>query len=546
MVSYDSMGIDVNTPLAQRCAEFYVLERMFSELHPYINDAYPTGALPLGTEFGRGGRQEMRAYSVRLTFLKLEEEMADLFVRYISMVSGGEMRYLWTYRGNRLMRESKREDPDYKNMRILYYSPDAEPSKCRAPESHAEEGHNYKCYGGEKAADRDIHGDDLLDGYMLEFFAKLGEYTGERGSRTSAWQDWWQVAGDPTPEVMQSLADAFIHPWWFSTHGPNRPITAYSDTQTPVVMPQQRARYDSGELKLKAMYSTSCGGFNWALPAEYAAMYLRGEMTRRSFVDRCWSIQHNGGSLFNKIWGTGTLQRMLEIQHGNQYHTLAAYSDTYIQQLYKEQYLQPGETLGKVKLKESDGSINSDNYCACCYWYYSETGDQDPCSTYSGGNYVEPNEGCYFYDKWTHQDTSYDSGEGHDSTEGVHNCPMCADGCDCEQCDHEHDMCSKCTQCLVCIPHKHNAPGEYALIDPSTWSTANTTTTTMTVPSGAMITGAKHTMCLTCEQCVECGACKCETPPCGSSDWHNSHVCSCYANGTDGGDTDGSDASTDD
>jgi len=54
------------------------------------------------------------------------------------------------------------------------------------------------------------------------------------------------------------------------------------------------------------------GGDKWAYIAEVVHKYVTGEYTPLLFVDMCWSLEHNGGQFFGKLWNTHQLQGVLD------------------------------------------------------------------------------------------------------------------------------------------------------------------------------------------------------------------------------------------
>jgi hypothetical protein len=54
------------------------------------------------------------------------------------------------------------------------------------------------------------------------------------------------------------------------------------------------------------------GGYKWAYIAEVVHKYVTGEYTPLLFVDMCWSLEHNGGQFFGKLWNTHQLQGVLD------------------------------------------------------------------------------------------------------------------------------------------------------------------------------------------------------------------------------------------
>jgi hypothetical protein len=60
--------------------------------------------------------------------------------------------------------------------------------------------------------------------------------------------------------------------------------------------------------------------------ARLLGRYLRGELNRRVFVDQCFSLEHNTGSVFNKLYDTSRLARALVAQSQDDYGTLLVYA----------------------------------------------------------------------------------------------------------------------------------------------------------------------------------------------------------------------------
>jgi hypothetical protein len=66
------------------------------------------------------------------------------------------------------------------------------------------------------------------------------------------------------------------------------------------------------EQAFKAFGSSTYGGDKWAYIAEVVRKYVTGEYTPLLFVDMCWSLEHNGGQFFGKLWNTHMLQSVLD------------------------------------------------------------------------------------------------------------------------------------------------------------------------------------------------------------------------------------------
>lgn len=61
-----------------------------------------------------------------------------------------------------------------------------------------------------------------------------------------------------------------------------------------------------------AFHHGSYGGANWARIADNLTRYEKGEISRLTFIDTCWGLQHNTGSMFSKAWVSGKLLAILQ------------------------------------------------------------------------------------------------------------------------------------------------------------------------------------------------------------------------------------------
>lgn len=64
------------------------------------------------------------------------------------------------------------------------------------------------------------------------------------------------------------------------------------------------------------------GGEAWAVVARLLKDHLKGRVIARTFVDQCFSLEHNTGSVFNKLYDTSTLGGILEAQGADDYGAL--------------------------------------------------------------------------------------------------------------------------------------------------------------------------------------------------------------------------------
>jgi hypothetical protein len=90
------------------------------------------------------------------------------------------------------------------------------------------------------------------------------------------------------------------------------------------------------EEAFEAFGSNAYGGTKWAYIARVLRMFETEETSAISFVDMCWSLEHNGGQFFGKLWNTYRLQAVLNANVREDMPTLLANASPDVQQLYTE------------------------------------------------------------------------------------------------------------------------------------------------------------------------------------------------------------------
>lgn len=68
------------------------------------------------------------------------------------------------------------------------------------------------------------------------------------------------------------------------------------------------------------------GGEAWAPVAAMLARYARHELPHRVFIDQCFTLQHNNGSLFDKFHDTSRMRTVLDAQAAGDLFTLAEHA----------------------------------------------------------------------------------------------------------------------------------------------------------------------------------------------------------------------------
>lgn len=68
------------------------------------------------------------------------------------------------------------------------------------------------------------------------------------------------------------------------------------------------------------------GGDAWAGIAKVLRCYLEGRMNKRIFVDRCFSLEHNSGCCFNKLYCVRNVPTVLSAHGNDEYDTLLSFA----------------------------------------------------------------------------------------------------------------------------------------------------------------------------------------------------------------------------
>lgn len=76
------------------------------------------------------------------------------------------------------------------------------------------------------------------------------------------------------------------------------------------------------------------GGESWAFIAQVGWEYATGRMTAHAFMDRVWTLQHNGGNIFDKMHDPWRLDKLLRVQAADNYAGLARYASPEVRDLW--------------------------------------------------------------------------------------------------------------------------------------------------------------------------------------------------------------------
>lgn len=77
------------------------------------------------------------------------------------------------------------------------------------------------------------------------------------------------------------------------------------------------------------------GGDAWASIASVLRAYLEGRINKRIFVDRCFSLEHNSGCVFNKLYDTRKVNPVLEAHGEDDYSTLLVHASKEVKHLWR-------------------------------------------------------------------------------------------------------------------------------------------------------------------------------------------------------------------
>ena len=272
--------IDLDLDVVAECSSFYVREMLAH----------------LGS---RTAEQRFKAQVARL---------APKLAAYMATIVGGEIRYYGMGEGEGLTCGCHCQDCHYDNSDSYWC---ATPCECEDDDVC---GHYYICEwcsdGGDgyeesstvehnvSACGEEEPGAEItpsVDDWnvsddMLTFLERYGN--GNGNGRKDAWHGWhkWQRNGGDIVKMLDEASKMFTH---------------------------------------DGMWGGSYGGEGWATIAKLTRDYYSGKVKPATFVDRVWSVEHNGGNAFDKGYGDAAyrLANVLQVQYRNEYDKLCAYVD---------------------------------------------------------------------------------------------------------------------------------------------------------------------------------------------------------------------------
>jgi hypothetical protein len=147
---------------------------------------------------------------------------------------------------------------------------------------------------------------------------------------------------------------------------------------------QKAAEYAAQMFSEKGWFG-SYGGKNWAMAAKVVGWYNSGDLngapfSPAMFLDRCFSLQHNTGSIFNKKpWSNGFLDRyqidQLLTAHGNSdWKTLSNWASDEVVILFRQQWRAANAARRRKGYSELDCPLDDNDHvfgesedCPCGY-----------------------------------------------------------------------------------------------------------------------------------------------------------------------------------
>lgn len=291
-------GIDVDASLHSWVADFYVLEQMVSDAYTWNGDVrFLKGVYP--SLYGMDNRIERIQYHVKQSFEALVDKLCHQLGMYTLLAAVGEARW-YTALDQRVLAQVTAEGDD---------EFDPPNGSIQMPEGMVP---------GEHFTEVTLY--DVLDHRIVHYMMTINEGQ-DYHSATNRYVAWEQ-AGELLDEfdndmtaLMRELAKVFTLPIWGHTVRIPDSWQDNEDAWAPFMNGMALINYQgTGPWQEHANSGHAMGGAAWALPCHMTADMLEGNIQRSTYVDRMWSVQHNSGSFFNKVWDTTRLNACLGLQ----------------------------------------------------------------------------------------------------------------------------------------------------------------------------------------------------------------------------------------
>lgn len=179
----------------------------------------------------------------------------------------------------------------------------------------------------------------VADFYLLEYLAASGDADGAR--RLEQWTP--QLAKDLVGQLDLVIGAELGHyeraPSGYLPEPLREFLHRISEGDSQAAWPRVRA--ESGAVAALEMAAQAFrgpgvefGGEAWAPIAEMLRRYLANEMPQRVFIDQCFTLQHNNGSLLDKYFDVENVQSVLDAQASGRLETLAAHASEEVREAW--------------------------------------------------------------------------------------------------------------------------------------------------------------------------------------------------------------------
>lgn len=308
--TYGGVTIRTDVPLAVRCADFYILESLYNEGRRI---ARPNG--DGGYFYERSApmdsRLELRQIEAEKRFHSYIDDMYEEFRTYLYVAAAGELSYI--------------HNPDGRDYELEF---DYCPEHNDEPGEWSDCGNDYD-HGCDCEPDEDGDTDcEWIDGSCECCLCERKNY--------SEPDDMYYCDCNAPSWSSPSIFPKELVDWLQTFKGYGFNMEDW--VEWAVDRGEQAAKwcalaFDDGN------WTSGYGGTAWGLPYHMLADAEAGRMSRVTFIDRLWSIQHNGGSIFDKSYDVSagyydgwsrwvpnphSLMRILEAQAADDYDTLSS------------------------------------------------------------------------------------------------------------------------------------------------------------------------------------------------------------------------------
>jgi hypothetical protein len=250
------MGLKFKVDLATKCADYYVLERIvndtfereFYTIQGSLNQRSRLSSVP--KHHTSDMRSEMLAYSAYRWRDDTNEFLAKQLSRYLILACGGELRHAVCRLSLQVGQHT------ITPFECVHRHSDEcciEPAPTRPRPPHL---HSDYCCSHKHTSECAYHFSPRMHKYLYQ------AATNGTMQRHQSWSFWWKLVKRNPTIWMRECASIFNDLQW----------------------------------------SAGYGGKPWGFAASLCVDYLSGNISAETFIDRCWTLQHHGGHIFNKFW----------------------------------------------------------------------------------------------------------------------------------------------------------------------------------------------------------------------------------------------------